>query len=195
IRTHTLEPGIGTPSPSWGTWSIPAGSSSHPAQLILEFEVAVGRAPAKTPNFVEVASDSSDTVAARAVVLSVAPTPIVDMQVTARSPVVAGTETVYTILLRNSGTAAAGKVFVSVALPSGFIYGGTQQIGGNSVRSTVTDPLNDSLLPSWGTWSIPPAQLGGALGQLSIVFRARVLGDEQPGSYTISVTVTYGFTK
>jgi len=192
IRTQTLEPGIGSPSPSWGTWSLPAASSpTHPATLDLQFEVAVGRAPANTPNFVNVSSDASDPTAAPPIVLTVVPTPIVDMLISSRSPVAAGGTAQYTIELRNTGLAAADSVFVVASLSSGFLYANTDQLSGNSIRGAVTDPLAASLLPSWGTWAIPPSQPDGSAGVLRIVFSCKVAADEPAGQYPISVTVTY----
>jgi uncharacterized repeat protein (TIGR01451 family) len=191
IRTQTIEPGIRTPSPTWGTWSIPPGSRAHPAKLILEFEVAIGHAPVNTPNFVQVNSESADPVAAKPIPLSVQPAPIVDLTVTSRTPVAAGSVAQYTIQLRNSGSSAADGVFVSASLPTGFLFNTTSQTSGNSLRSEVTDPIANSLLPSWGSWAIPPQQQDGSPGVLRIVFTARVATDEPPGTYPISVTVTY----
>ena len=192
IRTQTVEPGIGSPSPSWGTWSIPASASaSHPSTLVLESEVAVGRAPAGTPNFVNVSSDATDTVAAAPIILTVVPTPIVDMLISSRSPVLAGTTAQYSIELRNTGSAAASNIFVVASLPSGFLYATTDSLVGNAVRAGVTDPLPNSLLPSWGTWAVPPVQPDGSAGILKIVFTCKVAADTPPGQYPISVTVTY----
>jgi uncharacterized repeat protein (TIGR01451 family) len=190
-RTKTLEPPHNSPSPQWGAWSVPAGTLAHPARLVLEFQVAVGRAPAKTPNFVEVTSDNTDSVAAEPAVLAAPPVAVVDMQVSARSPVAAGSETQYTIQLRNTGSSAARDVFISASLPPGFIYSNTTQLSGNALRQGNTDPIASSLLPSWGTWTIPPQQSDGSVGILRVTFTARVVGDEAAGSYPVSVTITF----
>jgi uncharacterized repeat protein (TIGR01451 family) len=191
IRTRTEDPPINTPVPTFGSWSIPAGATARPSELTIEFVVAVGSSPGKAPNFVEVASDDADPAAATPLVLSVQPTALVDLQITAHSPVSPGGTVRYTIQVRNTGTAAARTTFISAALPGGFVYTGTSQIGGNSFRQTVTDPLPSSLLPSWGTWAVPPRQAGGAAGLLQIAFDTKVVSDELPGNYAISVTITY----
>ena len=191
IRTLTQDPPINTPTPQWGTWSIPAGTVKHPATLVLDFTVAVGRAPAPTGNLVEVSSDTGDPAAAKPLPLSVQPTAVIDLQIGSHTPVPAGQVTRYTIQLRNSGSAPARTMFVSAALPPGFVYAGTVALSGNSLRESVTDPIANSLLPSWGTWSMPPVQLDGSVGILKITFDVKVVPDEPPGSYPISVTVTY----
>ncbi|MFN2465653.1 MAG: hypothetical protein ABR598_05240 [Candidatus Dormibacteria bacterium] len=191
IRTQTQDPPINSPVPTWGSWSIPEGTAKKPSQLTLEFVVAVGASPGKSPNFVEIAADNADPAAATPLVLAVQPTALVDIQVSAHSPAAPGSTVRYNILVRNSGTAGARHTFISAALPSGFTYVGTTQISGNSFREGVTDPLGSSLLPSWGTWTVPPKQEGGQPGALSIAFDARVVPDELPGSYPISVTITY----
>lgn len=191
IRTRTEDPPINSPVPTWGSWSIPQGTATKPAQLLLEFVVAVGASPSKGPNFAEVASDNSDPAAATPAVLSVIPTALVDLQVSTRSPATPGSTVRYTILVRNSGTAGARATFISASLPGGFTYAGTVAYGGNSLREAVTDPLPSSLLPSWGTWAVPPKQEGGTLGSLSISFATKVVPDELPGNYPISVTITY----
>jgi uncharacterized repeat protein (TIGR01451 family) len=140
---------------------------------------------------VQVSSESADPVAAQPLVLSVQPNPTVDLQVSARTPVTAGGEVQYTVQLRNSGTSAATHVFVSVSLPPGFLYAATREVSGNSLRESTTNPLDNSLLPSWGTWTIPPVQPDGSNGLLKVVFTAKVTSDEPPGSYPVSASVTY----
>ena len=191
IRTHTQDPPINTPVPTFGSWSIPAGSATRPALLTIEFVVSVGGSPGKAPNFVEVAADDADPAAAVPLVLSVQPTAFVEMQVSARTPASPGSTVRYTILVRNSGTAAALATFISAGLPGGFVYTGTTQLGGNSFRQSVTNPLASTLLPSWGTWAVPPRQDGGSPGILQISFDARIVSDELPGNYPVSVTITY----
>jgi uncharacterized repeat protein (TIGR01451 family) len=194
IRTRTVDPAIGTPSPAWGAWSLPpAVTRNKPTTLTLRFLAAVGRAPSKRANFVEVTSNDTDPVAAKPMALDVTATPVLDLAVATRSPIQAGGQSQYTITIRNSGTAAALTVFISASLAPGFIYAGTNAVSGNSLRDRVgvTDPFPDSLLPSWGTWTIPPQQFDGSAGVLRISFTARVAGDEPPGVYPISVTVTH----
>ncbi|HEV1998622.1 MAG TPA: hypothetical protein VGR61_10890 [Candidatus Dormibacteraeota bacterium] len=191
IRTRTQDPPINTPVPTFGSWSIPVGTAKKPSLLTIEFVVAVGASPGKAPNFVEVAADDADPAAATPMVLSVQPTALVDLQVSARSPASPGGSVHYSILVRNSGTAAARSTFLSAALPGGFVYTGTTQRSGNSFRQSVTEPLPSSLLPSWGTWAVPPRQEGGSPGTLQVSFDAKVAPDELPGNYGISVTLTY----
>lgn len=193
IRTQTRggEPPINTPVPTFGFWSIPAGTEKKPSTLQLEFVVAVSASPGKAPNFVEVAADNADPAAATPLVLSVQPTALVTLSVSARTPVAPGGTTRYTIQVNNTGTAAARATFISAALPGGFVYGGTAEIAGNSFRESVTEPLASSILPSWGTWAVPPRQEGGPGGTLRIAFDARVLPDVANGTYPVSVTITY----
>lgn len=193
IRTQTKggDPPVNTPVPTFGFWSIPGGTDKKPTTLALEFVVAVGSSPGKTPNFVEIASDNTDPAAATPLILSVQPTALVTLGVSARTPVAPGGTTRYTITVTNTGTAAARSTFISAALPGGFLYAGTAEIGGNSFRESVTDPLAASILPSWGTWAIPPKQEGGQNGSLHIAFDAKVVPDEANANYPISVTITY----
>ncbi|GAC1329329.1 MAG: hypothetical protein NVSMB17_05630 [Candidatus Dormibacteria bacterium] len=193
IRTQTRggDPPINTPVPTFGFWSIPAGTEKKPSTLALEFVVAVGPNPGKSPNFVEVAADNADPAAGTPLVLSVQPTALVTLSVSAHTPVAPGGTTRYTIQVSNAGTAAARSTFISAALPGGFVYAGTAEIGGNSFRESFTEPLPSSILPSWGTWAVPPRQEGGPGGALRIGFDARVLGDVAAGTYPVSVTITY----
>ena len=161
IRTRTSDPPINTPSPTWGSWSIPAATSKGPGRLILDFNVAISAAPGKTPNFAEVSSDDTDPVAAPPLALSVQPTAAMELQVAAaHSPVAQGQTARYTITLRNTGTAPAQGTFISATLPSGFVYVSTVEIGGDSGRIGRTDPIAKSLLPSWGTWDVPAPEAG-----------------------------------
>jgi uncharacterized repeat protein (TIGR01451 family) len=191
IRTRTNDPPINSPSPTWSAWSIPGGSSGHPSTIKLDFVVVVSAAPGKTPNFVEVTSDDADPVAAPPLGLTVQPTAAMELQVSAHSPVAQGQTARYTITLRNTGTAPAQGTFVSATLPSGFVYVNTFEIAGNSARIGSTNPVAKSLLPSWGTWEVPAPEAGSPPGTLRVVFDATVLPDAPPGSYPISVTITY----
>jgi uncharacterized repeat protein (TIGR01451 family) len=191
IRTRTSDPPINTPSPTWAAWSIPGATAKGPGKLVLQFNIAVSAAPGKTPNFAEVTSDDTDPVAARPLGLSVQATAALELQVASRSPVTQGQAARYTITLRNTGTAAARGTFISAALPGGFAFANTVETGGNSARIGSTDPIAKSLLPSWGTWDVPASEPGSPGGTLRITFDAAVVGDEPPGNYKISVTVTY----
>jgi uncharacterized repeat protein (TIGR01451 family) len=192
IRTRTSDPPINSPSPTWSAWSIPGGSSSNPSTLVLDFVVVVSAAPGKTPNFAEVTSDDTDPVAAPPLVLTVQPTAAMELQVAAaHSPVAQGQTARYTVTLRNTGTAPAQGTFISATLPSGFVYVNTFEISGNSARIGSTNPVAKSLLPSWGTWDVPAPEAGSPGGTLRIVFDATVVPDDAPGSYPISVTITY----
>jgi uncharacterized repeat protein (TIGR01451 family) len=191
IRTRTSDPPINTPSPTWSAWSIPGGSSGKPSTLKLDFVVVVSAAPGKTPNFAEVTSDDTDPVAAPPLGLTVQPAAAMELQVAAHSPVTQGQTARYTITLSNTGTAPAQGTFISATLPSGFVYVNTFEISGNSARIGSTNPVAKSLLPSWGTWDVPAAEAGIPGGTLSIVFDATVVPDDAPGSYPISVTITY----
>ena len=191
IRTRTVDPPFGTPQPSWGAWSIPEGDPAKPTRLILNFQVSVGFNPARSANHVEVGSDTADAVAARPMQLQVLPTAAVKLQVSSRTPVQAGGDTRYTIVLTNTGTAPAKGTFVSASLPTGFVYSQTVDLSGNSLRIGQTDPLGASLLPSWGTWTVPAALEGGGNGQLRITVDVKVIPVEPAGNYGISVTVTY----
>ena len=191
IRTQTNDPAVNSPSPVWSQWSIPGGTPSQPAKLQLDFVAAVGATPGKTPNFVQVTTNDTDPLAAKPIILSTQPTAIIDLSVSARSPVKPSESTHYTIALRNTGTASAKGTVISAALPSGFIYSATTETGGNALRVGTTDPVANSVLPSWGAWEIPASQEGAGSGQLRIAFDVKVVPDEQPGNYPISVTVTY----
>lgn len=191
IRTRTSDPPFGSPQPQWGGWSIPEGDPKKPTKLVINFQVSVGFNAARTANLVEVSGDNTDTYAARPLLLKIQDTAVVRLQVSSRTPVQAGGDARYTILLTNTGTAPARGTFVSASLPTGFVYSQTVEMAGNSLRLSQTDPLPASLLPSWGTWTVPAAVQGGGAGQLRITFDAKVAADEAAGQYGISVTVTY----
>jgi uncharacterized repeat protein (TIGR01451 family) len=191
IRTRTEDPPINSPAPTWASWSIPGATRGKPSTLVLDFVVVLSAAPGKTPNFVEVTSDDTDPAAAPPLGLTVLPTAAIVLQVAARTPVIQGQTARYTITLRNTGTAPARGTFISATLPSGFVYLNTIEISGDSARIGSTNPVAKSLLPSWGTWDIPAAEAGSPVGTLRIVFDVTVVPDDPPGSYPISVTVTY----
>ncbi|MHB8507916.1 MAG: COG1361 family protein [Candidatus Dormibacteria bacterium] len=191
IRTRTDDPSIGTPSPSWGAFSLPGGTDRKPAVIHLQFTIKTGRDPSRTPNNVVVSSDAVDDVTATRLVITPKPQAVVDLTVAARTPVQAGQLATYTIRVRNTGTTAAHHVFISATLPTYFVYSATSGLQGNGLREFVTDPFPNSLMPSWGTWTVPPSALDGSPGLLQLNFQAKVLADAAPGNYPISVTITY----
>ncbi|MEA2645906.1 MAG: large repetitive protein [Chloroflexota bacterium] len=191
IRTRTSDPPVNSPAPLWAAWSLPGGTPDKPTKLTLDFVLSVSTTPARTPNFVEVTTDDTDPLSAKPIVFSVTPTALVDLSVATRSPVKPGETTHYVLTLSNKGTAAANGTFISAALPAGFIYAGTTELGGNSIRIGVTDPLPNSVAPTWGTWQMPGLEQGGAVGALRIGFDAKVVSGEAPGNYPISITVSY----
>jgi uncharacterized repeat protein (TIGR01451 family) len=190
IRTSTQEPGA-QGNPQWGTWTIPAASSSKESELVLSFKVQAATQPGDYTNHVKITgSEVGDVDEGDGLSLVVEPRPslTVTTAATTDKATTGGTVT-YVLSVNNVGSAVAKGVVVSATLPPGFSYTTTTGFEGNSQRITNVDPPGSSLLPVWASWNIPP-MIKGAPGLLRITFQARILPGVQPGIYTLTTGLT-----
>jgi uncharacterized repeat protein (TIGR01451 family) len=190
IRTATSDPGL-KGNPSWGTWTIPAGTGDTVSSLVLSFRVQVALNPGDYKNTVKITTstaveiDQGDPVA-----LVVEPRPSLTLTAAAAAgQVTTGGVATYVISVANVGSAVAKRVAVSVSLAPGFLYSATTTYEGNGVRVATVDPPANSLLPLWSSWDIPGAS-NGVPGLVRLTFQARILAAVAPGLYNLTVAVT-----
>src|ERR1700674_2351224 len=190
IRTDTSDPAA-KGSPSWGTWTIPAGNGNTISALVLSFRVQVALNPGDYKNQVKITTafpgeiDQGDPVA-----LVVEPRPSLTLTAAATAgQVLTGGMATYVISVANVGSAVAKSVVVSVSLAPGFLYNTTTILEGNGRRVATVDPPGNSLLPLWSAWDIPGAS-NGVPGLLRLTFQARVLPAVAPGVYNLTAAVT-----
>src|SRR6267378_607364 len=190
IRTATSDPGL-KGNPSWGTWTIPAGSGNTVSALVLSFRVQVPLNPGDYKNQVKITTstgveiDQGDPVA-----LVVEPRPSLTLTAAATAgQVTTGGIATYVISVANVGSAVAKRVVVSVSLAPGFLYSATTSYEGNGLRVATIDPPANSLLPLWSSWDIPGTS-NGVPGLVRLTFQARVLPAVAPGLYNLTVAVT-----
>jgi uncharacterized repeat protein (TIGR01451 family) len=190
IRTAVSDPAAAG-NPRWGTWTIPAGTTTRESALVISFKVQVASKPGDYQNHIKVVSttpvelDQGDPVA-----LVIEPRPALSLTTAATTAQVntGGTAT-YVLSVANVGSATAKGVAVSVSLPPGFLYQATSAYEGNSSRTQSVDPPASSLLPVWASWDVPGA-VNGTPGSLRLTFQARVLPAVKPGLYSVTSSVT-----
>ncbi len=84
-----------------------------------------------------------------------------------------------TISIRNTGSGPARGLTVEDVLPSGFHFYELTTLGGNAIRTSVSDPgLTGN--PRWGTWTIPA---GNGSRESALVISFRVQASGKPGDY------------
>src|ERR1700736_822485 len=190
IRTDTSDPAA-KGSPSWGTWTIPAGNGNTISALVLSFRVQVALNPGDYRNQVKITTSTATEVdQGGPVALVVEPRPSLTLTAAATAgQVTTGGMATYVISVANVGSAVAKSVVVSVSLAPGFLYNTTTILEGNGRRVATVDPLGNSLLPLWSAWAIPGAS-GGVPGLLRVTFQARVLPAVAPGVYNLTAAVT-----
>lgn len=190
IRTSTQDPGT-KGNPQWGTWTIPAASSSKESELVLSFKVQVATQPGDYTNHVKITgSEVGEVDEGGGLSLVVEPRPSLNITTAATSDkATTGGTVTYVLSVNNVGSAVAKAVAVSATLPPGFIYTTTAGFEGNSTRISSVDPPGSSLLPVWASWNIPPIS-NGSPGLLRITFQARILPGVQPGIYTLTTALT-----
>src|SRR2546423_7785479 len=190
IRTATSDPGP-KGNPSWGTWTIPAGTGNTVSALVLSFTVQVPLNPGDYKNQVKLTTstgveiDQGDPVA-----IVVEPRPSLTLTVAAAAgQVTTGGLATYVISVATVGSAVAKRVVVSVSLAPGFLYSTTTSYEGNGLRVATIDPPANSLLPLWSSWDIPGAS-NGVPGLVRLTFQARILAAVAPGLYNLTASVT-----
>src|SRR6202521_2469340 len=190
IRTDTSDPAA-KGSPSWGTWTIPAGNGNTISALVLSFRVQVALNPGDYKNQVKITTSTATEIdQGDPVALVVEPRPSLTLTAAATAgQVTTGGLATYVISVANVGSAVAKSVVVSVSLAPGFLYNTTTILEGNGRRVATVDPPGNSLLPLWSAWDIPGAS-GGVPGLLRVTFQARVLPAVAPGASNLTAAVT-----
>ena len=90
-----------------------------------------------------------------------------------------------TISIRNTGSGPARGLTVEDVLPSGFQFYELTTIGGNAIRTSVSDPASSGN-PRWGTWTIPA---GNGNRESALVLSFKVQAATKPGDYQNQVKV------
>jgi len=90
-----------------------------------------------------------------------------------------------TISIRNIGGGPARGLTVADLLPAGFHFYELTTLGGNAIRTGVSDPAPTGN-PLWGTWTIPA---GNGVQESALVVSFRVQAAFSPGDYQNHVAV------
>jgi uncharacterized repeat protein (TIGR01451 family) len=88
-----------------------------------------------------------------------------------------------TVSIRNTGAGPARGLTVEDVLPTGFRFQQLTTVGGNAIRTAISDPSGTGN-PRWGTWTIP-AGSGNTISELVISFTAQA--GQTPGNYVNQV--------
>ena len=84
-----------------------------------------------------------------------------------------------TISIRNTGSGPARGLLVEDLLPTGFHFYELTTLGGNAIRTSVSDPAASGN-PRWGAWTIPA---GNGVRESALVLSFRVQASAKPGDY------------
>ncbi len=90
-----------------------------------------------------------------------------------------------TISVRNVGSGPARGLTVTDVLPAGFHYYEFTTLGGNAIRTSLSEP-GPKGNPQWGTWTIP-AGTGTTVSALVLSFKVQVA--TSPGDYRNQVSI------
>src|SRR5256885_14757508 len=91
-----------------------------------------------------------------------------------------------TLSIRNTGAGPARGLTVEDILPAGFHYYELTTLGGNAIRTALTEP-DPQGNPTWGTWTIPAGN-GDTVSALGLSFK--VQATVKPGDYVNQVKLT-----
>ncbi len=193
-RVFTSTPVAGATTPTWGVWDIRPGGA---VRITFIVAVAAGAAQAtydntayatafnhptvdddglvgqdaNTPPGQDPEADEDVTVASGAPIL------VIDKDTTTPT-VLAGGQVTYTIVVSNTGGAAALGVTISDTLPANFAYASTvNAVLVNATRTGLLNPAPNATTPTWGAWTINP---GGAVW---LTFIVNVAGATPAGTY------------
>ncbi|MEO6796151.1 MAG: hypothetical protein ABI401_01670 [Candidatus Dormibacter sp.] len=90
-----------------------------------------------------------------------------------------------TLSIRNTGTGPARGLTIEDVLPAGFRYYELTTLGGNAIRTAVSDPAASGN-PRWGTFTIPA---GTATRESALVISFKVQAASKPGDYQNHIKV------
>ncbi|WP_206069810.1 DUF11 domain-containing protein [Nodosilinea sp. P-1105] len=99
-----------------------------------------------------------------------------------------GSTATYSIAIANAAErVAATNVAVIDTLPTGFTYSSTESVdlAGGALQTDVSDPADDSTIPTWGSFEIP----GG--GQVTITFTVTIDRRVESGTYQNPAEAVY----
>src|SRR5437868_10110400 len=97
-----------------------------------------------------------------------------------------GSFTGITLSIRNTCAGPARGVTVEDVLPAGFHYYELTTLGGNAIRTALTEPAARGN-PSWGTWTIPA---GNGNTASALILNFKVQASVRPGDYQNQVKIT-----
>ena len=192
-RTAVTDPQAKATSPAWGTWDLasPTTNADGTARLSnvdIIFTVLAGGDPGDYHLDPRVSSDQ-DSLTGSAAAIHLAPAPKIAVDVSAdRASVDRGKDVLYRVTVDNLGTGPAQKISVLVTLPQGLTFLRTDSLSGNASRDAPVDPIEGTLEPYYGGFTIPP-KTASEPGSLIIVLRAHCAFCTG-GRYTVTVQVT-----
>ncbi|HVA21159.1 MAG TPA: hypothetical protein VNN74_03585 [Candidatus Micrarchaeia archaeon] len=193
VRTADVDPPTGGATPVWGAWTIPPSVPGNPASVSLTIEVQAQGAPGRyqlTPDVLTAATSSEQD--GPTLTMTVAPAPSLDFALrVAPGLAAAGTTVTYRATVTNSGSGPAVGTNLSVALPEGFVYQGTQTVGGTASTAGATAPIPGSTVPVWAGYDVPGAGSNGP-GLLILVFQVQLPATVTAGSYAAGASLISG---
>jgi uncharacterized repeat protein (TIGR01451 family) len=194
-RTQPIEAAVNSTSPIWGLWTLAqpgAAGAGKATFLSVTFEADVSGQPGDLALHAFVAGDAAaGQTDAQPYMVAVKGAPKLGALVTVRPPsALRGGDVTYEVRLSNTGTDQASNVGVLVTLPAGLSFtSSVTPFAGNGSRNKGTDPFKGTVVVFYDGFVLPASSNAGP-GFVVIVFKATVVKEAQPGSYTVDVHVT-----
>jgi uncharacterized repeat protein (TIGR01451 family) len=195
-RPTTVNPTVGSNTPSWGTFNTPfPATPPNTFNITFDARVPIGGNCGKYDNAVTAtATGGTHTYVPYTGTASTAEdvtvTGSLSASKTTSTPTVVntptGTQATYTIVLSNTGQCIIPNVSITDALPAGFTYASTGVIGftGSATRPTTTNPTAGTANPVWSNFTIPNG------GTVSLTFTAKIASSVANGTYNNNASAT-----
>ncbi len=193
VRTADLDPPGGVAAPVWGAWTIPPSSPGAPSFVTVTIQLQAQGGPGRyrlTPVVLTAATSAEQS--GPPVTLTVSPAPSLSLTLrVAPALAAAGTVVTYRAAITNSGSGAATGTTLSLTLPDGVTYAGTQSVSGTATTAGASAPILGSTLPVWSGYTVPGAGPSGP-GLLILIFQAQILATVPSGTYAVSAALISG---
>jgi uncharacterized repeat protein (TIGR01451 family) len=195
-RPTTVNPTVGSNTPSWGTFNTPfPATPPNTFNITFDARVPIGGNCGKYDNAVTAAATGgthtySPYTGTASTAEDVTVTGTLSASKTTSTPTVVntptGTQATYTIVLSNTGQCTIPNVSITDALPAGFTYASTGVIGftGSATRPTTTNPTVGTANPAWSNFTIPNG------GTVSLTFTAKIASSVANGTYNNNASAT-----
>jgi uncharacterized repeat protein (TIGR01451 family) len=195
-RPTTVNPTVGSNTPSWGTFNTPyPATPPNTFNITFDARVPIGGNCGKYDNAVTAtATGGTHTYVPYTGTASTAEdvtvTGTLSASKTTSTPTVVntptGTQATYTIVLSNTGQCTIPNVSITDTLPTGFTYLSTGAVTftSSATRPTTTNPTAGATNPVWSNFTIPNG------GTVSLTFTAKIASSVANGTYNNNASAT-----